>query len=205
MVTLDTDEDDITSPDDYPSPTEHRNVEHITSRNCSCPHHNNNVSLFLTHTTKNVEFYLGAGMRNMSKSNLDLINQRISGNQTEREYKCYYCLSCKRCDDATMNMEASIEKLKQEKLFENKMRIDTLSKKLVGRYPVPDKYREFLGNNYNVCKRRLKTSLTNIAKFELSKEQVKQAWSKYRSRGFFKKKSELSGKPVTQHVFICMD
>ena len=131
-------------------------------------------------------------MRNMSKSNLDLINQRISGNQTEREYKCYYCLSCKRCDDATMNMEASIEKLKQEKLFENKMRIDTLSKKLVGRYPVPDKYREFLGNNYNVCKRRLKTSLTNIAKFELSKEQVKQAWSKYRSRGFFKKKSELS-------------
>ena len=192
VVTLYTDEDNITSPDDHPSPTEHRNVEHITSRNCSCPHHNNNVSLFLTHTTKNVEFYLGAGMRNMSKSNLDLINQRISGNQTEREYKCYYCLSCKRCDDATMNMEASIEKLKQEKLFENKMRIDTLSKKLVGRYPVPDKYREFLGNNYNVCKRRLKTSLTNIAKFELSKEQVKQAWSKYRSRGFFKKKSELS-------------
>ena len=119
------------------------------------------------------------------------IENALCGPMAERLYRCIDCQSCRTCLKESRNEAISIERIKEDALFREMVHLDKEKGLISCRLPLPSDYRSKLANNRMAAKRRLLRELTKLRHLEISKEQVKAAFQKYRKYGFLLKMSEL--------------
>ena len=136
--------------------------------------------------------YINKTVSNNFRLSTEELERMLCGVDAERLFKCPSCMNCAQCQKSLQNSETSIKSLQEDLLFKDCLKIDPNTGAIIASLPLGPDYREQLTNNKIFTERRLRRELAKIANLPESKQQVKEAFEKYRTRGFMKKFEELT-------------
>ena len=122
----------------------------------------------------------------------------------DEDLASFRCLSCRLCPSCsspgqggsgTMSLREEVENL----LIKNSVSIDLARNRVVARHVLPSNYRSLLGDNRQLCDKRLRIQLRKLAgRPKEEQEQVKASINKLITRGFVVTEKEFS--PVEQSI-----